>query len=79
MRARKIPKDSKERNEVPRKCGWIWLCLMSTCQTALKQGVAFSEAEKMMKEASEKSHDCFKKIVDKELDDRAAIHTSWRK
>jgi len=52
---------------------------MSTCQTALKQGVAFSEAEKMMKEASEKSHDCFKKIVDKELDDRAAIHTSWRK
>jgi superfamily I DNA/RNA helicase len=69
----KIPKDSKERNEVLRKCGWTWLCLMSTCQTALKQGVAFYEAEKMMKEASEKSHDCFKKIVDKELDDREVI------
>lgn len=69
----KMPKDSKERDEVLRNCGWAWLCLMSTCQIALKQDVAFHEAEKIMKEASEKSHDFFKRIVDKGLDDRQAI------
>ena len=69
----KIPRDSKERDEILRKCGWTWLCLMSACQTTLKKGVASYEAEKMMKEAYEESHDCFKKIADKELDDREAI------
>ena len=68
-----IPEDSKERSEILRKCGWACLCLVSVCQTALKQGVTLYEADKRMKEAYEKSRDCFKKIVDKEIDDKEVI------
>ena len=69
----KIREDNKERSEILRKGGWAWLCLADMCQTALEQGVTLREPDKTMKEAYEKSRDCFRKIADREIDDEEVI------
>jgi len=65
--------DSKERDEILRKCGWAWLCIANINQIALKHGATLFEPEKKIKEAYERSRDWFKKIVDKTMNDEDAI------